>query len=232
MKSWFRMNTQKQQDTTSHTKAIDLDAHTIKGVPGVNIDGEMYKGDNAFAQAKFHKFLLIAIFIVTLFNYQTASSLRDTERTIMVPLTGKPMTVGSDRVDNAFLVNMLTFINANYVSATPASARVQSALLLPFIHPTQYANMQKRLDLRANKLQTLSSTSLYASIDWGRAFKVSEERDRQYQGIQTKLWKVEFHTTRLLFVTGKQPEIDNIKVELYYTVENGRFWIVDIIEVF
>ncbi|MBF4270332.1 hypothetical protein EAY71_26070, partial [Vibrio anguillarum] len=102
----------------------------------------------------------------------------------------------------------------------------------PHVHPSQYAEMQKRMDIRSNTLKQLASTARYASVDWGRSFANKEKREHDYEGVTTKLWKTEFYTNRLLFVTGKQPEIESIKVELYYTVENGRFWIVDIIEVF
>lgn len=223
---------EKGEVSASPSKGFDVDSYKMKGLDPVNIESEMYVGDNAFAQAKFYKGLLIAIFIVQLFSYQTASTLKDTERTNLVPLVGQSMTIGNDYVDDAYLINMISFINANYVSATPANARIQHALLLPHVHPSQYAEMQKRMDIRSNTLKQLASTALYASVDWGRSFANKEKREHDYEGVTTKLWKTEFHTNRLLFVTGKQPEIESIKVELYYTVENGRFWIVDIIEVF
>ena len=223
---------EKVESNESANAGFDVDSYKIKGASAINIETEAFSGDNAFAQAKFYKGLLIAIFIVQLFSYQTASTLKDTERTNLVPLVGQSMTIGNDYVDDAYLINIFTFVNANYVSATPASARLQHALLLPLVHPSQYAEMQKRMDIRANTLKNLSSTALFASIDWGRSFSNKEVREHNYVGVYSKLWKTEFNTTRLLFVTGKEPETKNIKVELFYTVENGRFWIVDIIEVF
>ncbi|MDF4676999.1 TraE/TraK family type IV conjugative transfer system protein [Vibrio parahaemolyticus] len=222
----------KKSEGKKKKEPFDIEGHKIKGVDAVNINTEMLAGDNAFAQAKFYKVILVAMFVMQLFSFQTASNLKETSRTHLIPLVGESMTVGYDYVDNGFLINMISFVNANYVSATPATARIQHALLMPHIHPSQFPDMQKRLDIRANTLKQLASTSLFATVDWSRSFQSKEKRDHSYEGITSRLWKVTFNTTRMMFVSGQAPEVENIKVELFYTVENGRFWIVDIIEVF
>lgn len=229
----FKKKTPSSETPSDQETAESLDkSYQIPGVAGVNVSSALYRGDNAFAQAKFYKFILLAMLGVTLFNTQSVNQLLNNERTHLVGLNGKTVSVGNTFVDQEYLIDVATFLTANYVSSTPAAARLQHAMILNMVHPTQYAEMQKRLDKRANTLKSLANTTLYANIEWGTPLQNKEQQSHEYVGVSSKLWELKYNANRLVHTFSKSPVSGVVEVRVYYTVENGRFWLVDIIEAF
>ena len=195
------------------------------------IDTELNKEDSVFAENKLLKLVLIVFAILGYLIYSKVSKLEDGYRAVITfPGSAEDMEVTGTRVSDRYLMMACEFFASNYFSATPATVDQDYSAILRFVHPTQFGVMQERLDKEAKKLKDFKTTSIYGDIDWTRGFKTESYRgNKKYPG-GISIKTVRFDVARSIYV-GAATEaagIENKTMAIDYTIENGRFWILDL----
>lgn len=199
-----------------------------------NVSTEFTNENNVFIENKLLKAVCVFIAIVSGVNYLSLQDLKEDYRSMLsFPTTLESMEMTGSTVDQRYLMMAVEFVTGTWFAATPSTAEKQHSIILTMVHPTQYDTLKQRFRKRATLISQLKTTSIYGNVDWSRDFTLStpEPDVISFYGVDN-LKKISFSATRKIFV-GRNVE-DNTgvaSIDIFYTVEHGRWWLVDINEV-
>lgn len=101
-----------------------------------------------------------------LLTKRTTTMLEPPSRAQAIGMTG-------DRMDGAYLIEMGTYIAHLMLDATPTSIKWQQDLVLKWVHPSTYGDLQQRMAVAARRLSEANATTVF----WPQ--QVAPDPDRQ-----------------------------------------------------
>jgi conjugal transfer pilus assembly protein TraE len=112
--------------------------------------------------------LVVAVVLLSfcLLTKRTTTMLEPPSRSQAIGMTG-------DRMDGAYLIEMGTYIAHLMLDATPTSIKWQQDLVLKWVHPASYGDLQERMAVAARRLSEANATTVF----WPQ--QVAPDPDRQ-----------------------------------------------------
>lgn len=178
----------------------------------------MQKTSNLFLENSLLKFFIVVLGIVMVINSFFTYSMARNQKVVMIPPGLDRQAEVSDRnADEAYLRAMTRYALSLMLTSSPANARKQFSELLLLLHPRVYAQRKSEFYDLADRMEKASATSVFIIGD----IKFFEDADGK---------GIEVSGIRRIYASDKQIEDGSKTYIMRYTVEQGRFYLLQIAE--
>lgn len=184
----------------------------------MNMSIFMQKTSNLFLENSLLKFFIVVLGIAMVINSFFTYSMARNQKVVMIPPGLDRQAEVSDRnADEAYLRAMTRYALSLMLTSSPANARKQFSELLLLLHPRVYAQRKSEFYDLADRMEKASATSVFIIGD----IKFFEDADGK---------GIEVSGIRRIYASDKQVEDGSKTYIMRYTVEQGRFYLLQIAE--
>jgi len=187
----------------------------------MKFDFFIQKVSNLQMKNQIYKFMAVAMAIAVVVNSSYTYKMLKQQRIIIVPPGGLEEKVGVSMTtaDEQYLKTMTRYICGLLFTYSPATARGQFSELLSLYHPSKFQDAKDFLYGLAEKVETSHVTSIFNIT----AMKFTA----QPHGFYT----TRINGVRILYSKDAKVEEKKVSFLMKNKIDNGRFYILDIMEV-
>ncbi|MFT5164470.1 MAG: conjugal transfer pilus assembly protein TraE [Alteromonadaceae bacterium] len=174
---------------------------------------------NMLAENKVLRIVLIAMVLWSAFNSIMLQKALDARTVVIMPPGGAyELTLSNTGAGDQYLYRMARYVTFLVGNLTAATARDQLKEVLMLIHPSHYGDFQTHFNTLTKEVERYPNISYTVEIDGGNAIDLQGK-------------------TLLVFATKKRLVGDTVtrktrlSYEISFTIEAGRFWIMDVKEI-
>ena len=159
--------------------------------------------------------------------------MKDNQRTVLQWPSGQNAWVTGVDVDDTYARLMVGYVITMWGNVSSSTVSAQSGELLKFVHPYYHDTFREKLQKRAKQIKKYKTVSLSmrSVLGDGNEIKKSYLKDHTFSKIDTPVYKAEYLTRSNTLYGGKpksQPYQRNLAI--FFTVDNGKSWLLDIEE--
>lgn len=178
----------------------------------------MQASSNVFGENKLLKIVLIIIAIGVFMIYSSVNSFMSHQQTIIQPVgRADPYEIGNYTANEAYLFDMAETIVNLSGNLSARSVTDKFNMLLNLFHDSSHGRYQKHFKTLAEEVSKYSTISHIAELARPEPIFVLDNQMR-----------IRVKKSRVVGTTVKPHEIKYLLID--YTIENGRFWIMDMTE--
>ncbi|MBQ4839837.1 TraE/TraK family type IV conjugative transfer system protein [Pseudoalteromonas luteoviolacea] len=202
----------------SDIKKKDRDNQTPKADRG-RLSFFMQESSNIFAENRLLRFVLGSMVVWSAFNSVMLSyALSDRVTIITPPDESYQFEVTSNSANDTYLYRMARHIVFLAGNLTAATGRDQLNDLLRYIHPSKTAQYQEHFNTLAKEIERYPNITSLVELNGTSSMKVKGD-------------VVTIDVTKKRLIGDTVVKKDRVRYKLTYTIEEGRFWVMDLKEV-
>lgn len=184
-------------------------------------------------EKKQNRVLLILAVVLGGLTYHKLDSLSKQQTVVIVPYGAKSadLLITGESASTGYIKMLSRLIVADWGTVSKASVDDKSAELLGLVYIDRVEEMRKKLNDRAKYFKQFNTISQSMEIASEQRFTITENpQGRLYETSAKTIYQLEFTAVKTKYIgtVVKAPETVTFKID--YTVEAGRFWILDIQE--
>ncbi|WP_339145179.1 TraE/TraK family type IV conjugative transfer system protein [Pseudoalteromonas galatheae] len=179
----------------------------------------LQESSNVFAENKIMRYLVIGMVITSAFNtVLLQKALNDRTVIIQAPDGSYAYEISGKKADNSYLYRMARYVVFLSGNLTAATGRDQLNELLRLVHPSKYNDFQSHFNKLAKEIERYPNISYNVEINGDKA-------------IDLKGTIITVNATKKRIIGNTVARKDRLSYELTFSIEAGRFWIMDLKEV-
>lgn len=185
----------------------------------MNISKYIQASSNVFEEKQLLKFGFISLLVLTLVNWYSVDNASKREKVVVVPPgAAGEIWVTSESVSEDYVISVTRYILKMIGDYTVRTARMQFNDLLTLYKPKAFGEAKRNFDLLATEIEKFQSAAQHIEF---------AEQDILHDP-QNKKIKVKVKRYRYINGVNSGSEVSTVMIE--YVIENGRFFITQILE--
>lgn len=193
----------------------------------------IYSGDNAAAEKKTTKMILLCILFAAGVIAKSVVDLKDEIRTVIMPSwTTESMQIRGTTANQFYLEEMAEYLSHLYGNIGPGDARSKLDMIVRLAHPTQFEVIREKMSERADSIEKLKTTTFHSRLMREKGIYNRTNFKHGYSGVKREdVQQLQFSVNRTAVIDGnpERPDMQHYSVD--FVIEKGRFYLLDYYEV-
>lgn len=205
---------------------------TAKPVKTVSSEA-MNDTQKSSTEKKQNRILLILAVVMCALNYQKISSLEKKQTVVIVPYGAKSgdLLITGESASTGYIKMLARLIITDWGTVSKATVDDKASELLSLVYIDRVEPMRKKLNEHAKYFKQFNTISQSMEILNDQKFTITENPDgREYSTSAKKIYRLEFAVEQTKYVGTVVKPAETKRLVIDYTVDSGRFWILDIQE--
>ena len=182
------------------------------------------------AQKRTQTFIML-IAVMTGMNYYKLDNLENQQKTFIAPFGSQTgdMWVSGESANTNYITGMLRLIISDYGSISRGTMDAKFSELMSMVYPDRSEGMRQILKKRMERFKSFNTVSEIRELMSEVPRVITENpKDVDYKTSAPKIYRVSFMSSvRQVIGDSLKPDKPE-KMYVDYTIEEGRFWILDI----